>query len=258
MIKLFVSDLDGTLLEEDKQVSEENQTYIKKLTEHGIEFAVATGRSDRDIVKLMEDMNVTGHRVSQNGAFVFNKGNEAIFSGTFDRSLISDIHELIEAEYDFFFVSTATDLYVTKKTEEMRRAEEAHFFPLVENRDLINLYGKSVFPTKISIVGDTERILELKKKVDNRFGPDIESYLSDEHCVDILPKGISKASGIDHLLHLYNLKPEEIAVVGDSFNDVPMMQMTPNSFAMSHARDEVKKHARHIVDHVHEAIRYFL
>nr|WP_269140712.1 HAD-IIB family hydrolase [Radiobacillus kanasensis] len=164
----------------------------------------------------------------------------------------------MEAEYDFFFVSTATDLYVTKKTEEMHQVEEAHFFPLVENKELITLYGTKVFPTKISIAGDTERILELKKKVDDRFGAVIESYLSDEHCVDILPKGISKASGIQYLLDKYDLEPEEIAVIGDSFNDVPMMQMTPNSFAMSGARDEVKKHARHTVDHVHEAIRYFL
>ncbi|WP_269140690.1 HAD family hydrolase [Radiobacillus kanasensis] len=81
MIKLFVSDLDGTLLEEDKRVSEENQKQIKKLIANGVEFAIATGRSDRDIVKLMGDMDITGHRVSQNGAFVFNKTTKAFTQG---------------------------------------------------------------------------------------------------------------------------------------------------------------------------------
>lgn len=255
MIKLFVTDLDGTLLSKGNVIIEEDKQAIETLVDHGVEFSVATGRMDRDIQKILKSLSQTGHRVSQNGGFVYDKHDNLIHAQTFHGDLSKRLHEAIKDHSHLYCVTTADEAYVSEKTGVIKDMEHLLYFPLKEGVDFIEEYGKSIYPSKFMILGETDAIVKTQEKLSKHFSSETESYLSDAHCVDIVPKGISKAIGLDYLIKALDISSEEIAVIGDSFNDVPMLEMTPHSYAMETAHDDVKGTASKVVHHVHEAIQ---
>ncbi|SFM45234.1 hypothetical protein SAMN04487943_11924 [Gracilibacillus orientalis] len=254
MIKLFATDLDGTLLKPNNVIKQEDIEAIHRLKEHGIDFAVATGRMERDIVKICTEINHDAHRISQNGAFVDTKDNQKILTKTFDAATSSALHQAVDTFPNPFCITTADESYISFKTPEIKALEEILYFPLVEGVDFANDYNEAFLPSKYMLLGEEKDIVSFQKKIDETFHEVCESYLSDPHCVDIVPKGVSKALGLTTLADYLDIKPEEIAVIGDSYNDIPMFGMSANSFAMSTAPEAVKQKATHVVDDVFEAI----
>ncbi|WP_186576716.1 HAD family hydrolase [Aquibacillus kalidii] len=254
MLKLFATDLDGTLLGKGNHIIDEDKHAIHRLISQGIEFAVATGRMDRDIVKILTDIEAKGHRISQNGAFVFDKENRRLYKQTFNKEVSTLVHKAVAEHHDVFCITTADEIYISKKTAQIREFEPLLLFPLLEGVDFIHEYGQRIHPSKYMLIGETDEIIAAQDKLNASFSDVTESYLSDNHCVDIVPKGTSKAVGLEQLVKNMSIKPEEIAVIGDSFNDIPMFEMTPYSYAMESAHPDVKKKASKVVKHVHEAI----
>ncbi|SDK34135.1 HAD family hydrolase [Sediminibacillus albus] len=254
MLKLFVTDLDGTLLGENNHILQEDIDAIDSLIQQGVDFTVASGRMDRDILEVLKQIGQTGHRVSQNGGFVHHNEEGLIHTQTFAKDLSTQLHKAIAKQSAVYSVSTADEVYVAEKTDEIAAFEHLLYFPVKEESNLTEYYGKTIFPSKFTLHGETEQIIKIKEEITEQFGPQMESYLSDVHCVDFVPKGISKALGLQHLIEKLHVTAEEIAVIGDSFNDIPMLEMTPHSYAMSTAHPDVQKTASHVVDHVHLAI----
>lgn len=256
MIKLLVTDLDGTLLEEGIIIPAENKAAVNKLQSQDITFGIATGRMDRDIEAIMDQIGQPGHRISQNGAFVFHKDGSPLHAKTFPNSVAKRLYQAVtEAGANVAVaVSAANEAYMPVIPEEIRQLEHLLLFPIAEEPSLGEKIGEEIFPSKISIHGETTELLRVKKQLDAVFGQETESFLSDAHCVDFVPLGISKGESLSRLMEYLQLQPEEVAVIGDSFNDVSMFRMTPNSFAMATAHQDVKKEASQIVEHVHEAI----
>jgi Cof subfamily protein (haloacid dehalogenase superfamily) len=256
MLKLFVTDLDGTLLGKSNHIIKQDIKAIDDLKNSDVDFAIASGRSDQDITEIMKLINQTAHRISQNGAFVYNKKNELLNGETFPLELSKQLFAAITMEEHFVAVSTADEIYTTMQTEITEEFEKNVYHPLTIEPNLNSLIGKTVHPSKITVIGETTDILRLKDKMDQTFQGKMESFLSDKYCVDFVPKEITKGSGLTHLLNNLHIRPHEIACIGDSFNDIQMLQFTPNSYAMSTAHPEVQKHAAHVVNHVYEAIEH--
>jgi len=254
MIKLFATDLDGTLLKEHNHITTEDKLGLSDLVEHHVELAIATGRADNEIKEIYKLIEQTGHRVSQNGSFVHNKQDEMIHTYTFEKDISQTLHKLIEGTNANYLISTADDIFIKEMTPFLEKFEHLFFFPLKAGNDFTEELGKSIIPAKFMVVGETDEIISVQKLLHQHLDTDIESYLSDARCVDVVPKGINKGVGLTKLINTLSIQANEIAVVGDSFNDIAMLQMTPHSYAMSSADPEVKKHARKVVDHVHEAI----
>ncbi|SER58412.1 hypothetical protein SAMN04487944_106144 [Gracilibacillus ureilyticus] len=254
MIKLFATDLDGTLLKSGNIIKDEDKRAIQLLSKHHIDFAIATGRLDRDILEICKELKQPAHRVSQNGTFVKTKDSESIYSKTFDVSNSIAIHEKVTAYENVLCISTCDEIYISEITDEMKALENFLYFPLVEGIDFIEQYGKSIHASKYMLIGEEKELTGIQKELTDQFADKMESYLSDPRCLDIVPEGVSKAEGLKALAAHLQIKPEEIAVIGDAYNDIPMFEMTPNSFAMSSAPAAVQQKASYVVSDVCEAI----
>ncbi len=254
MIKLFATDLDGTLLKHGNVIKKEDIEAIHRLQEQNIDFAIATGRMERDIKKICTEINHDAHRISQNGAFVDTKSNQAILARTFDALTSNALHKVVDSFANPFCITTGDESYISMKTPAIKAMEAMQYFPLVEGVDFIDQYNDNFLPSKYMLLGEEKDIVALQEKINDEFKDVCETYLSDPRCVDIVPKGVSKALGLTTLAEYLKIQPEEMAVIGDSFNDIPMFEMTPNSFAMSTAPKLVQEKAAQVVDNVHEAI----
>ncbi|MDX8047661.1 HAD family hydrolase [Gracilibacillus sp. S3-1-1] len=256
MIRLFATDLDGTLLKRGNIIKQEDIDAIGRLHEQQIDFAVATGRMERDIIRISQEIKHDAHRISQNGAFAHTKNNDVILANTFDVATSKALHKAVSAFTTPFCITTADEAYISFKTPEIKAMDDYAYFPIVEGVDFEDDYNDEFLPSRYMLIGDEKDILNSQKQIDEAFHEVSESYQSDPRCVDIVPKGVSKAAGLTALAKHLHIELHEIAVIGDSFNDIPMFNMTPHSFAMSTAPKTVQQQAAHVVDDVFEAIDF--
>lgn len=258
MIKMIISDLDGTLLSFDNKVHEDDIKAINAALEHGIDICLASGRKDIDIQAVAKMIGGKFHRISQNGAFAFSRDDQELHRTAFDPEIAKKLYERILGEDVITILSTIDKEYVEVKNEEILKIEERLFSPIEEEKDLKTKIGKSIHTSKIIINGAEKTIRQLQKELMDTFPNELDTYISESKILDLMPKNISKGNAIKILLKTIGINPEEIACIGDSYNDIPMFKLTKNSYAMSSAHPDVKKEATFIVGSVAEAIEQIL
>ncbi|MFS0861270.1 HAD family hydrolase [Fredinandcohnia sp. 179-A 10B2 NHS] len=253
MIKLIVSDLDGTLLQNDNTVKDEDARALRSAVEEGIQISIATGRMDNEIIEVLSSINEKFHRISQNGAFVSTTEDKSIFSRTFETSTAELIYNKVLPSNFVTLICSYDTNYTCEENEYVSGIQERMFHPIIIDPAIGTKFDE-VKPSKITLIGFENEIMNMEKQLKEELGAQIDLFISEKHVLDIMPKGISKGNALQTLLNVLSIKPEEIACIGDSFNDIPMFQLTPHSYVMSHAHDLVKQEAAHIVDSVAEAV----
>ncbi|MGC5328113.1 HAD family hydrolase [Brevibacillus sp. SYSU BS000544] len=253
-MKLFVTDLDGTLLDSGKKVTQRDRLALQQVASEGIEICLASGRMDQELIYVMEEIGGVYHRISQNGAYVYTKEGKLLQSTTFDVEVAKELFQ-IALEYQFVsLVCIDQSIYIPQKTAESRLVENRMFAPFIEQPDILDRLTKEFSPCKLSFFGDLDKLKKLQKEVETRFPNGMDSFISDKDCLDLMPPGTSKGAGLGVLLQEIGMKPAEVACVGDAFNDLSMFEFTPHSFAMAHSPEEIRKKARHVVDSVADAV----
>lgn len=255
MIKLFVSDLDGTLLDENKKVRETDIDWINNALDSGITFCMASGRKDADIIAVSGMINRSFHRISQNGAFIVLNDQTDLHSTFFAPDVAKRIYNYVVEKEVLTFVSTRDDEMIDRSNDLVEKIQSVLFSPLVINPNLKDDVGVSIHPSKIVISGKDEVLEELQNELEQLFPEEIDAFISAKYTLDVMPKNISKGHAVKKLAEQLGFSLDEVACIGDSFNDVPMLQAARYGFAMSEAKPGVKEHASYIVDSVGEAIK---
>ncbi|KXY35213.1 Cof-type HAD-IIB family hydrolase [Bacillus sp. FSL K6-0067] len=254
MIKLFISDIDGTMMSHSGKIQEEDVLAIQDLMNQNVGIAFASGRLDNEIIELMNNINGKFHRISINGVCVYTHENKQLLSSQITPEILPELLKITSGENYIRYVCDESNYYIEEKTTLIQQIEKKIALASVEEPNLLNKVNKTIFPNKISIGGNKEEIIVLKDKLEQIFKGKISTFISAEQVLDIMPAQISKGAAISVLLEELKLAPEEIACIGDSYNDIPMFSLTPHSFAMSTANREVKQHANYVVNSVKEAI----
>lgn len=258
MIQLIVTDLDGTLLGYDRRVKAEDREAVIRAIASGIDFAVASGRMDNEILEVLKEIGHDAHRISQNGAFVYTKNHRLLHHSAFDEAIARSIYEQARKLEAIVLVCNEQTSFVETKTEQIEQMKARLFFDIVEKRNMLEAIGRDISPSKITVIAEEHVVAHFERFVRETWKQDVDTFISEPRCLDIMPKQISKGEALRLLMNHLQLKAEEVACFGDSFNDIPMFRLTPHSFVMSHAHEQVKKEARYIVSSVHEAIETVL
>ncbi|UOY93846.1 Cof-type HAD-IIB family hydrolase [Ectobacillus sp. JY-23] len=256
MIKMFVSDIDGTMMGHGGVIDEQDVLALKQLASEGVVLCFASGRLDNEIASLMKDVATDFHRISVNGVFVYTPTNELLFSAAFEPSILKDLVQITQGSKFIRYVSDEHNYYIEEKTPFVLELEEKATMTSIEMPNLIDEIGVSLHPNKISVGGEEEDLIDLQKQIEQHFSTYVNTFISAKNCLDIVPVNVDKGSSISLLLAQHGLTPHEMACVGDSYNDISMFKLTPHSFAMQIADAEVKQHAQHIVTSVKEAVCY--
>lgn len=254
MIKLFATDLDGTLLKENRYIDNKDKKTLRSLANNGTEIVFATGRTDQECVQLLQDVGVTGHRISQNGAFVMNKNNQMIKRNLFSKEMSQVIYHKVIDYPAYYFITTENNIFYQQEIPIIEELQPIFQNRLIHNNEIINQIENDLPIAKFMLLAETDQLLEIQKEIETELLGQISSFLSAPLCLDIVPVNVNKRVGMYHLLDTLNLEADEIAVIGDSYNDIEMLKMTPHSYAMATADPAVKNAAQHVVNHVYEAV----
>ena len=269
MIKLIVSDIDGTLIKNSfngnpYHVTKNNKDAINNLKKHDIVFALATGRNHASAKNVLDNIHLSTYVISQNGTYLIGQRNKQFSSNAFEPDQTLKIMKLLtDNKIDYLLTGPNTigfDVFSDNKITPANIDVNGGDKYLISQKilDEFNTHAHRVGTiTAIPPVSmDFEHVEQLiRAEIDNSK---FEVVQSSNYTIDITLKNITKASAILQLCEELMITPDQVAVIGDNFNDLPMFKVFKNSYVISDADPRLKKHAKYEVSEVHEAINHIL
>ena len=230
--KALVIDLDGTLIGPDERISPRVADAVRGVAEK-IGVSIATGRETGDVLKYGKELGLTWPQISDNGAMVIDPASgESLWSAPLGEELSRRaMRPIIESGCEFFAThagGAVTDL-AKLDTWELTR---------VSALDL-----------------DSEAADAMLAGVSEDSGLDaVKVWLpyNELWAVDFTRSGVNKGMALRVLCEMTGIAPSQTIAVGDSFNDLPLMETAGLGIAMGNAPEEVRNAARHIVPSVEE------
>ncbi|ANY69418.1 hypothetical protein BBD42_25240 [Paenibacillus sp. BIHB 4019] len=261
MIKLIVSDLDGTLMNHARQIEKRDLDAIESALNEDLELCIASGRMYSEIKMIMQQLTERYYAIGQNGATVYNKEIELLASYVFEPEVSSRVLQTTRSFEQFvnFIHCTDDTFYIRKRTEASLSYENRILTACTERGDVETaLANNEMRCSKISFFGELNHLMQMKNELNDLFTGAIETFISDKDCLDVMPLNVSKGVGLSLLMSKLGLHPSEVACIGDSFNDLSMFAITEHSYAMSSSHAEIKQKASYTVQSVAEAIDHIL
>ncbi len=247
-IKLFLTDLDGTLLPKGQKVSPKNIKAVQDLVKAGIIFTIATGRMYGASVEIAKSLDVDVPIITYNGALIKSVGGEIFYTNYLEPEIILEVTNFCEKNNWHLQNYSNDDLFYPEYNESAKFYEGA-----------IGVKGKAIgwenmkkeienVPKLLIItpnVEETERRIKILKE---KFGDKINAMKSIPTFVEIIRPNVSKAAAAKILAEKFKIKNSEVMVIGDSHNDLPMLKAFEHSVAMGNAADEIKSVCEFVTD----------
>ena len=268
MIKLIASDMDGTLLNSNHKISEENIKAIKEAERKGIRFAIATGRDYESVKPVLNEYNLKCECIVMSGAEYRDINGSVLESIEIDnedvKKIIEELH-LVGLSCDILtdkgVYGSNKELYEkglkerkemlenTMSEEKLKEFEKQfrHLFNPKYVSDINTFTNENIKIYKVMAYSkDCELIEELKGKFNKNENIAVASTFSND--IEITHVNAQKGRIISKVIKKLNIEKDEVMVLGDSFNDYSMFTEFNNSFAMGNAIDEIKNIATYITD----------
>lgn len=261
MVKLVITDMDGTLVNSKDELPEDLFERIEQLEERGVRFAIGSGRQYWNLEKRFEPIKDEIIVIAENGALIFDRGT-CIYVDEIPYASVEEFVLLLRQNPENITVLCGTkSAYIECKDEEFYKNLN-RFYERVEVVDDLLTVPKKDSICKIAIFNEKsseENILPLVKPYETEF----KLAVSGNFWLDIMRQGIDKGSGIRMIQEKYNIKPEECMAFGDYLNDYEMMQVCEYSYAMANAHPQLKEICNYETESnddngvVKELIRFF-
>jgi len=220
--KLLALDMDGTLLNEKSEVSEENRRWIDRAIEAGITVVFATGRGYPSALPFAEQLGLSSPMVLVNGGEVWASPDRLHSRTLLEPERVEALRELALRHEDTWYWAYSVERVYNKNewVGDVREKEWLKFGFYTENTDALREITQA-----IPAIGDFE--------VTNSHPCNLE----------LNPKGVSKASGLHAVCGMLGIGMNDIVACGDSLNDVAMLREAGLGVAMGNAQDAVKAEA---------------
>lgn len=249
--KIVFSDIDGTLLNKERELSPETIKAIQQFKEE-IPFVLISARMPSAMFHLQKQLGIENRPIiCYNGGYVL-VDNEVISSTAIKVDTIKSIADFNQQTKVHLSLYHADEWHVPEHDYWAKReANNTKVTPSVTNiNKVIDSWNKKeVGAHKIMCMGEENDVEKMYNHLQEKYGDHLHLYRSKPTYIEIANKNISKLTAINHLLrNHFNLSLEESVAFGDNYNDVEMINGVGMGIAVGNARDEVKKVANKITD----------
>lgn len=259
--KLFVTDMDGTLLNRHNQITDRVKNAVRKAVEAGVIFTIATGRMHVSAQPYVKELGIDVPVITYNGALIKYVSGDEVFASYLDKKLVKSLVDYAQGQNIHIQLYSDDKLYYAQENEQSKFYQKAAGVPGYPVGDALDKYMEKV--PKLLIIGQNPAEADRAvREIQAKFAGEIVAVKSTPIYVELIKPGINKASAIARMAQLYNISPEAVLAIGDSNNDITMLQAAHYGVAMGNANDDVKKVAKYQVadcdhDGVAEAIERF-
>lgn len=248
-IKIVFSDIDGTFLTNNHQVTEKTERAVKSLLKKGIPFVLVSARMPEAIYPITKKIGITIPIISYSGGLVLTEKEEVLYSKTIEskqvKAVLSEIAKCWpEVTVNYYagrrwFVRDINDKRVKNEMNiTSAKAEDANFEELLKNE---------IMPNKILIMCDPPVCEEMERELGKKF-TELNVVRSSSILLEIMDKTVSKATGIEVMLRHFGFKSEEAIGFGDNYNDIEMFKYVGYGVAMGNSPEPIKEIVHEITD----------
>ncbi|TCD46434.1 Cof-type HAD-IIB family hydrolase [Streptococcus sp. X16XC17] len=251
MIKLLALDMDGTLLNDRKELTKTQVDTIHQAVDAGVKLVLCTGRILNGIKPYFEQLGLDAENeyvIVNNGCSTHQTSDWSLVG--WEELSIDDVASLLPFKENNGMQLTLFDeenyYVVDEEANDFVRADTELVFvePVtLSSKEIINSdkhYFQAMF------VGSLEETNAFQNRYDVELSQRFNTVRSQPIIYEILPKGVSKASALQKLAEKLGIEPSEIMAVGDADNDIEMLQFAGLPIAMENASDHVKSFAKDV------------
>lgn len=267
MIKLIASDMDGTLIF-DQKISKENLEAIRAAQKKGIKFAIATGRAYEDVKPFLDQYGLTCECVVLNGGEYRDIAGSIVEGIYIDKSLVTEIMSILSegnlaveiyTNNGYYTTNTEEEIFdsmvkrskifrphITDSNEIYRNAlNHPHFVKMKYITNIDEFLKSNVEIGKFISFADTaNELYGPREKLNKLRGIVVSSSFTTN--IEINDRYATKGRILAKAAARMGINKDEVAILGDGFNDYSMFVEFPNSFAMENAIPEIKEVAKYI------------
>ncbi|RDW22445.1 Cof-type HAD-IIB family hydrolase [Oceanobacillus arenosus] len=260
-MKLIASDLDGTLLNEQGVVSEENAQVIKKAIDQGIKFVVATGRSYESASKPLKAVGIVSPVISLNGALTFSEERDIIRKVPLNMSESKKVLQVCQDEEMYIEFFTSNGIYSVSREhfqevlvdimksanphvseEEVRKMADLRFqaepVEFVDNyMEVFSIENLEIYKI-LAFSHEKVKLMNARKRLESEAGIAITS--SGDINLEFNHPDAQKGIALEHLANSMGIDMDDVMALGDNWNDASMLQMAGRGVAMANAAEGIQ------------------
>jgi len=268
-IRLVAVDLDGTLLNDSKDVSDRTIRAFAGLPERGVKVVIASARPPRSVRHIYKLLNLDTWTINYNGALIWDEPRQ---TPVFHRPLAKGVARRIIDDARFLFAHVQVtceilDKWYTDRYDPAITTETGRLFKPDVIAPLDTFANAQI--TKLLLLADPQTISTLEFALAQAHsGPgapeneDVTVLRTDDNLIQIMDRRVSKATALQIVAHHYGVEMENVLALGDAPNDVAMLQVAGVAVAMDNAHPLVKRVAHWVApsnnDHgVHAALQKY-
>jgi Cof subfamily protein (haloacid dehalogenase superfamily) len=266
-MKLVALDMDGTLLNNHRTISQANREAIRKAQEQGIKVIIATGRSYKEATPPLREANITCPIICVNGAEIRSEKGEKLLSIPMEVDLFQFIDQTLLAHQLYYEIYTDQGTFTNNREKAVSVAvdflrtarphlAEAELIRIAEGRfqdgqviyapsyeELLAKEGSEVYKI-LTYSSDPKRLNAARTNLNENTSLDVSS--SAHFNLEITKKEAQKGIAVARVAEHYGIPLAEVMAIGDNFNDLSMIQLVGCGVAMGNAEAEIKSIARFV------------
>jgi Cof subfamily protein (haloacid dehalogenase superfamily) len=245
-VKLLLADVDGTLVTQDKILTDRAIEAVHKLHDAGVIFAVTSGRPPRGMAMLIEPLDLQTPIAAFNGGLLVDRAMTVIEQRVLPEELVVPVTDMMSSFSLDVWLYTGADWYVPKPDgpHVAREAWTVKFEPEIMTAGVSGLTGSVA--KLVGVSDDTDAVDRATSAVHDKFGDHVTAATSQPYYLDVTHPKANKGEVAKYLAARYGLMPDDIATIGDMPNDVLMFAHSGLSIAMGQSSTEVKRAARRV------------
>ncbi len=259
--KLLATDMDGTLLKNNKNISSRDLNALESASKKGIEIVIATGRSYSTLKKYTDLFSFDCYLITNNGAIIRNKVHDVEKSVYLEPEATTEIIKILNNQNVYFHSSDADNIYIQSykarfwEAKRFLQHEFSNPFSLYKSLILKMIFDKNlkkidfhkISDQKISIntffiLSEEEQVLsKIKAQLNQIKGVAVTSSSSNN--IEALSDRASKGAALNYVGEKLQIQKKEMIAIGDQLNDLSMIQSSGLGVAMANADEKVLEEA---------------
>lgn len=256
-IKLICIDMDGTLLENEHNVPEENKKAIKEALDKGIHVAITTGRV-YNIAKVYSDLiGLKTPIIASNGAYIGASNGEELYKNSMSKKEVDDFYNIAKKYSLTSYLAVKSGIVSLKElpkdnmymkiNKDLPEKQQVtlEVFESVDN--IFEKYPNDILKGICIEDMDKKKLKKAREEL-NRLNDNLEIVASWNNNFEVMKKNSSKGFAVKKLGEIMNVSRENIMCIGDSENDLSMIRYAGIGVAMGNAIDYIKGEADYVTD----------
>ena len=248
-IKLILSDIDGTILDNNHQVDAHLRDTITELKKESIPFVLASARSPHGMFPIAQELNLGANPIAcYNGALIV-EGNKEHYQTLIEHGLskadVKKIVALIKKQFphisiNFYsggdWIVEEIDQWVQIEADITKESPDIRNFDTLLTDDAIPIH-------KLLLIANAQAIQEFFTYLKRVNFEDASFYLSKDNYLEVTSQSVSKENALLEIAKYYDISLSQTMAIGDNYNDIPMLKLAGLGVAMANAPQAVKNEA---------------